>query len=182
MARRKKQAVKRQSNHGAKPAGRATWTGMINFGLVNIPVALYPAAVSDELDFDMLDRRDFSPVRYRRVNAKTGREVPWGDIIKGYKHHTDQYVALSDADFKKANVEATRSIDITDFVDRTEISPIYFDRPYYLAPLKNGQRAYELLRDVMQKSGKIAIAKIVIRTRQHLAAVLVEKRSLVVNL
>ena len=181
MARRKKKKNKSRSSNGAKPSTRAMWTGTINFGLVNIPVALYSATESDDLDFHMLDRRDFSPVRYRRVNVKTGREVPWGEIVKGYKHHTDEYVALSDADFQKANVEATRSIDITDFVDQTEISPIYFDKPYYLKPLKNGQRAYALLRDVLKKSGKIGIAKIVIRTREHLAALLVEGRLLVLN-
>jgi DNA end-binding protein Ku len=181
MARRKKKQNKSRSSNGAKPSTRAIWTGTINFGLVNIPVALYSATEPDDLDFHMLDRRDFSPVRYRRVNAKTGREVPWGEIVKGYKHDKDEYVALTDADFQKANVEATRSIDITDFVDQAEISPIYFDKPYYLEPLKNGQRAYALLRDVLKKSGRIAIAKIVIRTRQHLAALLVEGRLLILN-
>jgi DNA end-binding protein Ku len=180
MTRRKKPLRKTRSRRDAKPATRAIWTGTINFGLVNIPVALYSATAPNELDLDMLDRRNFSPVRYRRVNAKTGQEVPWSQIVKGYKHD-GEYVALSDADFQKANVETTRSIDITDFVDKAEISPIYFDTPYYLEPLKNGQRAYALLREVMEKSGKVGIAKIVIRTRQHLAALLVEGKLLVLN-
>lgn len=180
MTRRTKPQRKTRSRRDAKPATRAIWTGTINFGLVNIPVALYSATASNELDLDMLDRRNFSPVRYRRVNAKTGQEVPWSQIVKGYKHD-GKYVALSDTDFQKANVEATRSIDITDFVEKAEISPIYFDTPYYLEPLKNGQRAYALLREVMEKSGKVGIAKIVIRTRQHLAALLVEGKLLVLN-
>jgi len=182
MARPTRRQQKTRSKRENKRATRPLWTGTINFGLVNIPVALHSATTSHELDLDMLDRRDFSPVRYRRVNAKTGREVPWNEIVKGYKHDRGQYVALSDADFQKANVEATRTIDITDFVDKAEISPIYFDKPYYLAPLKNGQRAYALLRDVMKRSGKIGIAKIVIRARQHLAALLVEENLLVLNI
>ena len=158
------------------------WSGTINFGLVNIPVALYSGETADDLDFDMLDKRDFSPVKYRRVSAKSGREVPWSDIIKGYQYAKGEYVALSDEDFKNANVESTRAIDIMEFVDRAEISPIYYDKPYYLVPLKNGQRAYALLRDVMKKSEKVGVAKIVIRTRQHLGALLVEDDLLVLNL
>jgi DNA end-binding protein Ku len=180
--RRKKPQTKDGAERAAsKGQSRAIWTGTISFGLVNIPVALRSATNPDELDLDLLDRRDFSPVRYRRVNAKTGQEVPWNQIIKGYKHDRGQYIALSDADFQRANVEATRTIDIVDFVDKSEISPIYFDKPYYLAPLKNGQRAYALLRDVMKKAGKIGIAKIVIRTRQHLAALLTEADLLILN-
>jgi len=158
------------------------WTGTINFGLVNIPVELHSGEAADTLDFDLLDKRDFSPVKYRRVNATSGREVPWSDIIKGYQYEKGEYVALSDEDFRSANVEATRSIDIEEFVDRSEISPIYYDKPYFLRALKNGQRAYALLRDVMKKSGKIGIAKVVIRTRQHLGALLVEDDLLVLNL
>jgi DNA end-binding protein Ku len=143
---------------------------------------LYSAESTDEIDFDLLDRRDFSPVRYRRINAKTGREVAWGDIIKGYQYEQGQYVALTEKDFQNANVEATQSIDISDFVDQTEISPIYFDKPYYLEPQKNGARAYELLRQALAKTQKVAIAKIVIRTRQHLAALLPQAARLVVIL
>ena len=134
------------------------------------------------MDFDLLDRRDFSPIRYRRVNEKTGREVPWDEIVKGYQYRKGEYVALSDEDFRSANVAATQSIDITDFVDAAEISPMYYDKPYYLVPLKNGERAYALLRDVLSRTGKVAIAKIVIRTRQHLAAVIPQGPLLVINL
>lgn len=183
MARRKINSAKSKGENGKrKSSRRAIWKGSINFGLVNIPVALYTAESSDELDFDLLDRRDFSPVRYHRVNAKTGKEVPWDEIIKGYQYEKGEYVALTDQDFVNANVEATQSIDITDFVDSSEISPIYFDKPYYLEPLKAGRRAYALLREVLKKTGKVAIAKVVIRTRQHLAVVIVQGPMLVLNL
>ena len=182
MARRKANSETSKETGAAKSSRRAIWKGSINFGLVNIPVALYTAESSAELDFDLLDRRDFSPVRYRRVNEKTGREVPWDQIVKGYQYKKGEYVALSDKDFINANVKATQSIDIIAFVDAAEISPIYFDRPYYLEPLKAGRRPYALLREVMKKTGKVAIAKVVIRTRQHLAALIVQGPLLVLNL
>jgi DNA end-binding protein Ku len=134
------------------------------------------------MDFDLLDKRDFSRVRYRRVNEKTGAEVPWNQIVKGYEYKKGDYVVLTDDDFLRANVEATQSVDIFDFVDAAAISPLYFDKPYYLAPLKNGHRAYSLLREVMKRTDKVGIAKVVLRSRQHLAAVLVEGRLLVLNL
>ena len=182
MARRKSNSTKRKRSEKAKPSSRAIWKGSINFGLVSIPVALYPAESSADLDFDLLDRRDFSPVHYRRVNEKTGREVPWDQVVKGYQYQKGEYVALSEQDFVNANVEATQSIDIIAFVDASEITPIYFDKPYYLEPLKAGRRAYALLREVLKKTGKVAIAKVVIRTRQHLAAVIVQGPLLVLNL
>jgi DNA end-binding protein Ku len=182
MARRKSNSAKRKRTEKAKASSRAIWKGSINFGLVAIPVALYAADSSGDLDFDLLDRRDFSPVRYRRVNEKTGREVPWDQIIKGYQYDKGEYVALSEQDFINANVKATQTIDIIAFVDASEISPMYFDKPYYLEPLKAGRRAYALLREVMKKTGKVAIAKVVIRTRQHLAALMVQGPLLVLNL
>jgi DNA end-binding protein Ku len=181
MAQRKTKPSKRKKTR-TSTSRRAIWKGSINFGLVNIPVALYTAEDSADLDFTLLDRRDFSPVRYRRVNEKTGREVPWSEIIKGYQYKKGEYVALSDQDFVNANVKATQSIDIVAFVDASEISPIYFDKPYYLEPIKAGRRAYALLREVMEKTGKVAVAKVVIRTRQHLAALIVQEPLLVLNL
>ncbi|HVO95586.1 MAG TPA: Ku protein [Terriglobales bacterium] len=181
MPRRKKKAAT-QASRSPRSGSRAMWTGTINFGLVNIPVELHTAESSNDLDFDMLDKRDFAPIKYRRVNAKSGREVPWSEIVKGYQYEKGEYVALSDADFKNANVEATRSIDIMEFVDRADISPIFYAKPYYVLPLKNGQRAYALLREVMEKSEKVGVAKIVIRTRQHLGALLVESGLLLLNL
>jgi len=182
MARRKSPKSKKQKNTVAKSGARPIWQGSINFGLVSIPVALYSAEAGGSIDFDLLDRRDFSRVRYRRVNEKTGREVPWDEIVKGYEYEKGEYVALTDDDFVKANVKATQSIDILDFVDGADISPIYFDKPYYLVPLKNGRRAYALLREVMKRTGRVGIASVVIRSRQHLAALLVDGPMLILNL
>ena len=130
----------------------------------------------------MLDKRDFARIRYRRVNEKTGREVPWEEIIKGYEYEKDEYVALSDDDFAQANVEATQTIAITDFVNASDVSAIYYDKPYFLEPLKNGFRAYALLREVLKKTGKVGIAKVVIRTRQHLAMLFADGPRLILNL
>lgn len=182
MPRRKSSHKKRKSPVKTKSPGRAIWKGAINFGLVSIPVALYSAEADSSIDFDLLDKRDFSRVRYRRVNEKTGREVPWDEIVKGYEYEKGEYVALTDEDFVHANVEASQSIDILDFVDGAEISPIYFDKPYFLAPLKAGQHAYALLREVMSRTGKVGIARVVIRTRQHLAALLGSGPILILNL
>ena len=170
MARRKSRNAKAAQKTAGKFPSRPIWTGSIDFGLVNIPVKLYPAQTSNRLDFDLLDKRDFSRVRYRRVNEKTGQEVKWDQIVKGYQYDKGEYVAVTDKDFEQANVEATQSITILDFVDTGAISSQYYDTPYYLEPLKNGRRAYALLREVLQKTGKIGIAKVVLRTRQHLAA------------
>jgi DNA end-binding protein Ku len=184
MARPSKAAAhkKKPARSASKSAGRALWKGSINFGLVNIPVALYPAETSKSLDLDMLDRRDFSPIKYQRINKRTGKEVPWDQIVKGYQYEKGEYVTLTDEELRSANVEATQSVDILDFVATAEISPIYFDKPYYLEPLKNGRRAYMLLREVLIKSNKVAIARVVIRTREHLAAVMPQGHALILNL
>jgi DNA end-binding protein Ku len=158
------------------------WTGAINFALVNIPVTLHAAASSNTLEFHMLDKRNFAPVKYRRVNSRSGREVPWDKIVKGYEYKKGEYVALSDQDFENANVEATRSVDIMEFVKVREISPIYYDTPYYLLPQKNSRHAYVLLRDALKQSDRIGVATIVLRTRQHLCAVFAEGKNLILNL
>jgi DNA end-binding protein Ku len=181
MARRKSRNAKAAQKTAGKFPSRPIWTGSIDFGLVNIPVKLYPAQTSNRLDFDLLDKRDFSRVRYRRVNEKTGQEVKWDQIVKGYQYDKGEYVAVTDKDFEQANVEATQSITILDFVDAGAISSQYYDTPYYLEPLKNGRRAYALLREVLQKTGKIGIAKVVLRTRQHLAALVPQGPLLVLN-
>jgi DNA end-binding protein Ku len=182
MARRKSTKKKRKSKSEGKSFSRPIWKGSIDFGLVNIPVNLYSAQTSSRLDFDLLDKRDFSRVRYRRVNEKTGEEVPWDQIIKGYEYEKGEYVALTDKDFAEANVEATQSIEIMDFVDAADISPLHYETPYYLEPLKNGRRAYALLREVMKRTGKVGIAKVVIRARQRLAALMVQGPLLVLNI
>lgn len=151
---------------------RSIWKGSIAFGLVQIPVSLYPAEEPDELSFHMLDRRNFAPVGYERVNKETGRKVEWKDIVKGYEHAKGEYVVLTDEDFEAANVEATHTIDISDFVEVREIDPMYFDKPYYVAPTKAGRKAYALLRETLRRSEKAGIAKVVIRTRQHIAALM----------
>jgi DNA end-binding protein Ku len=149
---------------------RALWKGAISFSLVHIPVQLFSATRSHELDLDMLDKRDFSPVGYKRVNKATGKTVEWGDIVKGYQYQKGEYVVLTEGDFRKANVEATRTIDIHAFVEREAVAPYYFDTPYYLLPDRSGGKVYALLRDALAKSQRLAIASVVIRTRQHLCA------------
>jgi DNA end-binding protein Ku len=152
---------------------RGLWKGAISFGLVNVPVELYSAEKkSSELDLTMLDKRDLAPVGYKRYNKSTGEDVPWPEIVKGYEYDDDKYVVLSDEDFRRANVEAAKTVDIQAFVDLKDIPPLFFDTPYYLAPGKRGEKAYALLRDALKKSGKAGIATVVIRTRQYLAAVM----------
>lgn len=161
---------------------RAIWKGAISFGLVHIPVELYPAESQSGLDLDMLDRRDFAPVGYKRYNKETGKEIGWNDIVKGYEYEKGQYVVLSEEDLKRANVEATQTIDILAFVDADEIAPIYFEQPYYLAPTKGGDKVYVLLRETLKRAGKIGVAQVVIRTKQRLAALLPMENAVVLNL
>ena len=160
---------------------RELWKGTINFGLVNIPVSLYPAEQREELSFTMLDRRDLSPVGYKRFNKNTGDEVPYEQIVKGYEWEDGQYVLLEKEDFKRANVEATQSVDIVGFVDAADIPLYYLESPYYLAPGKHGEKGYALLRETLEKTGRIGIANVVIRTRQHLAALYPQGKLLVLN-
>jgi DNA end-binding protein Ku len=146
------------------------WKGAISFGLVHIPVEMY-AAVSDKgLDLTMLDRRDFSPVGFKRYNKGNDKEVSWDDIVKGYEYTDGEYVVLSDEDLRRANPEATGTIDILAFVDAEDVPLIYYEQPYYLAPGKGGDKVYALLRETLKKAGKIGIANVVIRVKQHLAA------------
>ena len=161
---------------------RGLWKGAISFGLVNVPVELFSAEKrASELDLTMLDKRDLAPVGYKRYNKSTGEDVPWGEIVKGYEYEDGRYVVLSDEDFRRANVEASRTVDIVAFVDGKEIAPLYYETPYYLAPGKRGEKAYALLRDALEKAGKVGIATVVIRTRQYLAAVMPQDGLLVMN-
>lgn len=150
---------------------RPIWKGSISFGLVNIPVALHNASRTEELKFRLLRGTDLSPVNYKRVAQADGKEVPWTQIVKGYEYEKDKFVVLKEEDFKRVDLEATDTIDILDFVDLAEINPIFFYKPYYLEPLKGGTAAYALLRKVLGDTNKAGIAKVIIRTRQHLAAV-----------
>jgi DNA end-binding protein Ku len=157
---------------------RALWKGAITFGLVNIPVELYPAEDRKSFKFSMLDKRDLSPVGYKRYSKKSGKEVEWANIIKGYEYEKDQYVVLSDEDFRRANVKATQTVDIQTFVPADEVPLEFFETPYYLAPGPRGQKVYALLRETLRATKRIAIAQVVIRTTQHLAAVIVHERAL----
>ena len=161
---------------------RSLWKGAISFGLVNVPVELHSAKKrAAELDMTMLDKRDLAPVGYKRVNKSTGKEVGWGDVVKGYEYKDDKYVVLSDEDFRRANPEASRTVDILAFVDLADIQPQYFDTPYYLKPEKRGEKAYALLRETLQKAGKAGVASVVIRTKQYLAALVAQDDLLVLN-
>ena len=144
---------------------RAIWTGAIGFGLVNIPVKMYSATQSSTLDLDMLDKKDHSNIKFQRVNEKTGKEVAWENIVRGYKYN-GEYVVLSDDDFKKASPEKSKIISIEQFVDIAEVDTIYYETPYYLEPEKTGSKAYALLRDALEKSGKVGLGTYVMRTKE----------------
>jgi DNA end-binding protein Ku len=161
---------------------RAIWKGSISFGLVNIPIALYPATRKEELKFRLLRAKDLSPVNYKRVAEKDGKEVPWGDIVKGYEYEKGKFVVLNEKDFQRVDLEATQTVDIQDFVDLDEIDPMYFYKPYYLEPQKGGDKAYVLLREALADGKKVGIAKVVIKTRQYLAGVKALKHALVLEL
>ena len=161
---------------------RGLWKGAISFGLVNVPVELFSAEKrSAELDLAMLDKRDFAPVGYKRYNKASGEDVQWGDVVKGYEYADGKYVVLSDEDFRRANVEASKTVEILSFVDLQEIPPRYFETPYYLAPGRRGEKAYALLRDTLRKAGKAGVATVVIRTRQYLAALMPQDELLLLN-
>ena len=161
---------------------RAIWKGSISFGLVNIPIALYPATRREEFKFRLLRKSDLSPVNYKRVAEKDGKEVPWDQIAKGYEYEKGKYVILKDEDFQRVDLEATQTVDIQDFVEQEEIDPIFFHKPYYLEPQKGGDKAYALLRDALKDSGKVGIAKVVIKTREYLAGVKPDDGVLVLEL
>jgi DNA end-binding protein Ku len=161
---------------------RALWKGAITFGLVTIPVSLFPATRREELKFRQLRASDQSPVNYKRVAEADGKEVPWDQIVKGYEYEKGKFVILKDEDFARVDVEATQTVDIMNFVSIDDVDPLLFYKPYFLEASKGGDKAYVLLRDALIDTGKIAIAKVVIRTRQHLAAVKPQKKGLMLEL
>lgn len=160
---------------------RVLWKGAISFGLVNIPVGLYSAEKRNSFDLTMLDRRTMKPVGFKRYNKDTGEDVSWDDIVKGYEYEKGRYVVLTEEDFKRANVEATQTVDILNFVEQSEIGPMYFETPYYLAPDKRGHKGYALLRETLRQTGKVGIANVVIRTRQYVAALIPVDDVIVMN-
>lgn len=162
---------------------RGIWKGTLGFGLVSIGVELFNAEASAErLDLDLLDKRDNARIRYRKVNESTGKEVPQQDIVKGYAVEKDRYVVLSDAEIKAANPKSSQTVDIVGFVPHDAVDLIYYAKPYYVSPLKGSEKAYALLRESLTRSGKVAVAQIVIRTRQYVAAVYPYEAVLVVHL
>ncbi|MBV8375827.1 MAG: Ku protein [Verrucomicrobia bacterium] len=161
---------------------RALWKGAISFGLVTIPVSLYPATAREELTFRLLRKSDHSPVNYKRVAAADGKEVPWDQIVKGYEYEKGKFVILKEEDFARVDVEATQTVNIINFVSLDQVDPLLFYKPYYLEVGKGGDKAYVLLRDALVESGKIAIAMVVIRKLQHLAAVKPQKKGLMLEL
>lgn len=161
---------------------RAIWSGTISFGLLQVPVQLLPAERRVDLHFRLLDSRDKKPIRYERVNADTGEEVPWNEIVKAFEYKKGSYVVLKEDDFKKAAPHGGETVEIEGFVAAGDIRPAYFERPYYLIPPKKGAKGYVLLRETLRDSGYVGIAKVVIRTRQYLAAVLPEGSALMLNL
>jgi DNA end-binding protein Ku len=160
----------------------AIWSGSINFGLVTIPVKLQTAVRTNDLRFNFLHKPDEGRINNVRRCSLDGEEVSYDDIVRGYEYEKGRYVILSDEDFKRVNPEATQSVDIVQFVDLTEIDPMFFDKPYYLEPEKRGRHAYALLREALKDSGKVGIAKVVIRSREHLAALKPHGDALVLEL
>lgn len=161
---------------------RALWSGAISFGLLQIPVSLHSAEESNELHFHQLDRHDLAPIHYQRVNSSTGKTVEWKDIVRGYEYARGEYVVIDDDDLAAANVEATQTIDLQDFVDVKAILPTFFERPYYVTPGKRAEKAYALFRDALARKKVVAVGTVVIRTRQHLCALFPQKDVLILEL
>jgi DNA end-binding protein Ku len=161
---------------------RPVWKGHVSFGLVNVPVILYSAERRADLSFKLIDSRNAARIRYERVNEETGEEVPWDKIVKGYEYESGNYVLFSEEELENASAEMTRVIEIEQFVDPESIDVRYFDRPYILAPAPKGEKGYVLLREAISSTGKAGLARVVIRARQYLAAVVVEDDALVLEL
>jgi DNA end-binding protein Ku len=161
---------------------RPVWKGHISFGLVNVPIVLYSGERRADISFQLIDSRNAARVRYERVNEETGDEVPWDKIVKGFEYENGNYVLLSEGELENASAELTRTIEIEQFVDLNEIDVRYFERPYMLAPAKGGEKGYVLLREAISAAGKAGIARVVIRARQYLAAVVVQGDALVLEL
>ncbi|MDK8264261.1 Ku protein [Pseudomonas oryzihabitans] len=160
---------------------RSIWKGAVSFGLVHIPVSVVSATRQSGIDFDWLDERSLDPVGYKRINKTTGKEVPSEHIVKGVEHGKGKYVVLSEDEIHNALPEATRTIDILTFVEAREISILHFEKPYYLAPDKNGEKVYALLRDTLSAAGKVGVANLVMHSKQHLAVIMPLGDALVLN-
>ena len=159
---------------------KAIWNGAIGFGLVNIPIKMYSATENSAIDLDMLDKNDLNNIRFKRVNEKTDKEVPWENIVKGYKID-DQYIVLDDEDFEAASPEKSKMLSIEQFVKEEEIESVYFETPYYLEPQKNGENAYTLLLEALKKTGMVGVGTFIMRTKEHLCVVKPYKDILILN-
>ncbi|HSV59668.1 MAG TPA: Ku protein [Variovorax sp.] len=183
-AKKSKRKSESKSHHPAakKGAPRVLWKGAISFGLVHIPVALYTATQAHGIDFDWLDKRSMDPVGYKRVNKTTGREVAREQIARGVEVEDGQYVVLSDAEIEAAYPKTTQTIEIESFVPATSIPFVFLERPYYVAPINRGGKVYALLRETLQRAGRVGVARVVIQTRQHLAMLVPSGPGMVLNL
>lgn len=161
---------------------RSIWKGSIAFGLVNIPVALVSAERRPDIQLHMVDSKNHARIRYERVNADSGEEVPWDRMVKGYEHDDGTFILLSDEELDGLKPELTKTIEISEFVDLDEIDPLLFDKPYYLEPERRGAKAYALLRESLRKTNKAGISRVVIRTREYLSAMFVRGEALVLML
>lgn len=159
---------------------RAIWSGAIGFGLVNIPVKIYSAVQNSDLDLDMLDKKDHSNIRFQRVNEKTGKEVPWENIVRGYNLN-GKYIVLTDEDFEKVRPEKNKLITINEFVDEAGIDTMYYEMPYYLAPDKNGVKAYNLLREALEETGKVGLGTFVLRNKENIGLIKPYENVLMLN-
>lgn len=161
---------------------KTVWKGSISFGLVNIPVRLQKAEERPALVFKMIDSRDHARIRYLRMNIETGQEVPWEKIAKAYEFEDGSYVVVTEEDFEKADIKASRTIKIEQFVEESDLNPMYLERPYYITPVSGGEKAYVLLREAMKESGKVAIGRVTLRSRQSMGAIIPVDDALVLNL
>jgi DNA end-binding protein Ku len=161
---------------------RPIWTGTLSFGLLNVPIRLMTAERRVDLHFRMLDQRNNQPVRYERVNAESGDEVPWKDIVKAYEYSKGNYVVLEESDIRNAAAEAHETVEIDTFIDAGQLTPAYFEKPYFLVPGKKAEKGYVLLRETLKRTGKIGIARVVIRTREYLCAVMPQDDALMLIL
>ncbi|MGR4868892.1 Ku protein [Variovorax sp. LARHSF232] len=184
QARRKRESSARHApaRSARKGEPRVLWKGAISFGLVHIPVALYAATRAHGIDFDWLDKRSMDPVGYKRVNKKTGREVAREQIVKGVEYEDGEYVVLSDDEIAAAYPKTTQTIEIETFVPATSIPFVFLERPYYVAPINRGGKVYALLRETLQRSGRVGVARVVIQTKQHLAMLVPSGPGLVLDL
>jgi DNA end-binding protein Ku len=161
---------------------RPVWNGTISFGLLNVPVQIFSGERTVDLHFRLLDSRDQKPIRYERVNSDTGEEVAWKDIVKAFEYEKGNYVVIPEQELRAAAPELTETVEIEAFVEREAISPMYFEKPYFLVPRKKAEKGYVLLRETLKKTGRIGIGKVVIRTRQYLSALMPQDDALLLNL